>query len=127
MKKMIIVLGLSLVMLIGCSNKQSEELQVLTAQEAKAIIDDEEYDVILDVRTIEEYNEGHIEHAILLPDYEIESKIEEVISDKDARILIYCRSGRRSNNAANKLVDLGYTHVYDFGGIIDWPYATVKE
>ena len=82
------------------------------------------YEVI--TRTDTEYNEGHIENSVLLPDYTIEDKAEEVMPDKDAMILVYCRSGRRSANAAEKLADMGYNNVYDFGGIIDWPYGTVK-
>ncbi len=101
--------------------------QVLTAKEAKAVMDQDEYDTILDVRTLEEYNEGHIEGAILLPDYEIKEKAEELLPDKTKTILIYCRSGRRSKAAAKELIDMGYTSIYDFGGIIDWPYEVVKD
>ena len=78
--------------------------------------------IILDVRTPEEYNEGHIPNAILIPDYEIKEKAESVLLDKNQLILVYCRSGRRSKNAANNLVSLGYTNIKEFGGIIDWPY-----
>ncbi len=100
--------------------------QKITAAEAKEIMDATTEYTILDVRTEEEYAAGHIEHAVLLPDYEITAKAEEVLPDKEAVILVYCRSGRRSANAAKALVDLGYQHVLDFGGIIDWPYETVQ-
>jgi rhodanese-related sulfurtransferase len=81
--------------------------------------------IILDVRTPEEYEEGHIEGAILIPDNEITAKAEELLSDKNATILVYCRSGRRSALAAQALSELGYNKIYDFGGIIDWPYDVV--
>lgn len=99
----------------------------ISAQQAKEMIDKGEYGVILDVRTLEEYNEGHIEGATLLPDNEIKDKAEITLYDKEEVILVYCRSGRRSEAAAKVLVEMGYTKVYDFGGIIDWPYEVVKE
>ena len=83
--------------------------------------------VILDVRTEEEFAEGHIPGAILIPDYEIESKAEQNLTDKNQLILVYCRSGRRSKNASAALVSLGYTNIREFGGIIDWPYETVSD
>ena len=94
----------------------------ITAQEAKEIMDSQEGYVILDVRTQEEFDQGHIPGAILIPDYEIEEKAENVLKDKDQLILVYCRSGRRSKLAAEDLQKLGYTNIKEFGGIIDWPY-----
>ena len=99
----------------------------ITAEEAKKIIDKEEYGTILDVRTVEEYNEGHIQNALLLPSNELADKAETTLLDKEQVILVYCRSGRRSEAAAKQLIEMGYTNVYDFGGIIDWPYEIVKE
>lgn len=99
----------------------------LTAEEAKTMMDKGMVDIILDVRTQEEYESGYIEGAILLPDSEIKEQAEVVLQDKDATILIYCRSGRRSESAARELLAMGYNQVYDFGGIVDWPYGTVKE
>ena len=96
----------------------------ITAEEAKEIMDTEEGYIILDVRTQEEYDQGHIPGAILIPDTEIETKAEEVLTDKDQLILVYCRSGRRSKIAAEALVELGYTNIKEFGGIIEWPYET---
>ena len=96
----------------------------ITAQEAKEIMDTESNYVILDVRTQEEYDEGHIKDAILIPDYEIADRAESELNDKEQLILVYCRSGRRSKNAAKQLSDMGYTNVKEFGGIIDWPYET---
>lgn len=80
--------------------------------------------VVLDVRTQQEFEDSHIPDAILIPDYEIEEAVEEKIKDKESIVLVYCRSGRRSENAAKELIKLGYNQVYDFGGIIDWPYET---
>ena len=91
----------------------------ITPAEAKAIMDEREDYIILDVRTQEEYDEAHIDGAILIPDYEIADKAESVLKDKDQLLLVYCRSGRRSKNAASELVKLGYTNVKEFGGIID--------
>ena len=95
--------------------------------EAKNIIDTKSNFIILDVRTEEEFAEGHIENAILIPDYEITSKAEEVLKDKNQLILVYCRSGNRSKVASQALVELGYTNVKEFGGIIDWEYGIVKD
>lgn len=96
----------------------------ITPAEAKALMEGDA--IILDVRTEEEFAEGHIEGAILIPDYEITEKAPQVLPDKNALILVYCRSGRRSKLAAEALVALGYTNVQEFGGIIDWPYEVVK-
>ncbi|MBQ8215682.1 MAG: rhodanese-like domain-containing protein [Clostridia bacterium] len=82
--------------------------------------------IVLDVREQSEYDEGHIENAVLLPYTEIDRRAEQVLPDKDALILVYCRSGRRSKIGAQSLADLGYTNVKEFGGIIDWQYGTVK-
>ena len=96
----------------------------ITAQEAKTIMDTQTGYVVLDVRTQEEFDEKHIPGAILIPDYEIREKAEEILKDKNQLILVYCRSGRRSKNAAEILVELGYKNIKEFGGIIDWPYDT---
>lgn len=81
---------------------------------------------VLDVRTAEEYAEGYVPAAVNVPVEEIGDEPPESLPDKDATLLVYCRSGRRSKAAADRLVELGYTKVYDFGGIIDWAYETVK-
>ena len=100
--------------------------QQITAEEAKKIMDSGEEHIILDTREQDEFDEGHIPGAILIPYTEIENKAEEMLPDKDKLILVYCRSGRRSKIAAESLAKLGYTNVKDFGGIIDWPYAVEK-
>ena len=102
----------------------SAEYRKITPEAAKARMDSGDEVLILDVRTQEEYDAGHIPGAILLPNETIGSEEPVLLPDKGAEILVYCRSGRRSAEAANKLVAMGYTGVYDFGGIIDWPYGT---
>ena len=125
MKKLIFLL-LAVMMLTACGqDKENDQGAVyvnITAEEAKQIMDSEEGYIILDVRTQEEYDQGHIPGAILIPDTEIKDKAEEVLTDKEQLILVYCRSGRRSKLAAEALVELGYTNIKEFGGIIDWPY-----
>ena len=120
-----ILLLVALLLLAGCAQEVENKVNYenITAQEAKELMDREEGYVILDVRTEEEYAQGHIPGAILIPDYEIETKAEEILTDKDQMILVYCRSGRRSKNAAQVLLELGYTDIREFGGIIDWPYG----
>ena len=103
-------------------NTQEAVYMNITAQEAKEIMDREEGYVILDTRAQEEYDEGHIPGAILIPHDEILQKAESLLTDKDQLILVYCRSGRRSKLAAEDLQRLGYTNIKEFGGIIDWPY-----
>ncbi len=99
----------------------------LTAEEAKQMMDEEEDYVILDVRTEKEFDEEHIPGAVLIPDYEIENRAEEVLTDKAQLIFVYCRSGNRSKKASDALAKLGYTNVKEFGGIIDWPYETTDQ
>lgn len=115
---------------IGMDVNMNEGVQMgyeqITQVDAKNIMDTESNFIILDVRTEEEFAEGHIENAILIPDYEITTKAQEVLKDKTQLILVYCRSGRRSKLAAEALVNLGYTNVKEFGGIIDWEYEIVK-
>lgn len=96
----------------------------ITAQEAKTIMDTKTGYVILDVRTQEEYAQQHIPGAILIPDYALRDRAESELPDKDQLILVYCRSGRRSKAASQMLLELGYTHIREFGGIIDWPFET---
>ena len=125
MKKLIFLL-LAVVMLTACGqDKENDQGAVyvnITAEEAKQIMDTEEGYIILDVRTQEEYDQGHIPGAILISHEEIAEKAEDVLTNKDQLILVYCRSGRRSKIAAEALVELGYTNIKEFGGIIDWPY-----
>lgn len=98
----------------------------ITQAEAKEVMDSGEDIVILDVRSQEEYDSGHIENAVLIPHTEITQRAPEELLDKDQTILVYCRSGNRSKTASQALADLGYTDVREFGGISTWEYGTVK-
>ncbi len=127
MKKLILLL-LAVMLLTACGQDKENDREAvyvnITAEKAKQIMDSEEGYIILDVRTQEEYDQGRIPGAILIPNTEIEAQAEEILTDKDQLILVYCRSGRRSKLAAEALVELGYTNIKEFGGIIDWPYET---
>jgi len=94
----------------------------LTAEEAYNMMNELKDYILLDVRTDEEYREKHIIGSVLIPDYEIKTRAESELPDKNAAIFIYCRTGRRSADAAKILINLGYKKVYDFGGIYDWHY-----
>lgn len=93
-------------------------------EEAKKRLESEEGIILLDVRTPEEYADKHIPDSILIPVDEITDKAPEQIPDKDTVLFVYCRSGNRSTTASRTLIDLGYTNVFNLGGIIDWPYET---
>lgn len=125
MKKLFFIL-LAVMCLTACGQAKENDREALymniTEEEAKQIMDRQEGYIILDVRTQEEYDESHIPGAVLIPNTEIEARAEEVLTDKDQLILVYCRSGRRSKLAAEILVELGYTNIREFGGILDWPY-----
>lgn len=127
MKKLILIL-LSIVLLTACGqieeNGKETVYMNITAEQAKEIMDTQQGYVILDTRTEEEYNEYHIPGAIVISHDEVKEKAEAVLPDKNQLILVYCRSGRRSKLAAEDLVELGYTNIKEFGGIIDWPYET---
>ena len=99
----------------------------ISMEEAKEIMATENNYVILDVRRQDEYSEGHIPGAICIPNESIGTDEIAELPDKDQLILVYCRSGNRSKQAAQKLVQLGYTNVVEFGGILDWDGEIVKE
>ena len=99
---------------------------VLTPEQAKARMEENPDLILLDVRTQEEFEQGHIPGAVCLPNEMIAADMPFLFG-KDAEILLYCRSGRRSADAAKKLRDMGFTNVFDFGGIIDWPYETTTD
>ena len=108
------------------ANTTSAEYKKITPQEANDIMQSSEDFILLDVRTEEEYKEIRIDGSILIPDTEISTRAESELKDKNAIVLVYCRSGKRSEKASKELIDLGYTNVYDFGGIMDWPYETIN-
>lgn len=126
--KRILIAFLAIVLLTSCGAPQDElgYRQISTA-EAIEIIDSEEGYVILDVRTAEEFQEKHIPGAINVPNEKIGTDSIEELPDKEQLILVYCRSGNRSKQASEKLVDLGYTNIVEFGGINDWTGETVSK
>ena len=127
--KRILPLFLLLLLLTGCggtaSNSSSEnDYQQISQEEAKEMMDTQDV-IILDVREQDEYDSGHIPGAVLLPVGTIdEEPAAEVIPEKDSTVLGYCRSGNRSKTASSALAELGYTNIYEFGGINTWPYET---
>ena len=99
----------------------------ITMNEAASIMKSEKDYIILDVRRPDEFSAGHIPNAINVPNEIIGTSEISELPDKNQLILVYCRSGRRSKEASQKLVDLGYTNIVEFGGILDWSGETVKE
>ena len=126
--KKLLIFALAVMLLTACGQANENPKEAIymniNAEEAKQMMDTESGYIILDVRTQEEYDEAHIPGAIVIPNTELEARVESELPDKDQMILVYCRSGRRSKLAADILVELGYTNIYEFGGIIDWPYET---
>ena len=142
MRKMIIYSALTLAAVLaftGCAAKNNTPAvsetpaqaaavsgQQITASDAKVLIGTTGV-TLLDVRTQEEFDEAHIDGATLLPYDSITAESVGLPTDKSATVIVYCRSGRRSAIAAETLSSLGYTHVYDLGGIQSWPYETVAS
>ncbi|MCL2158811.1 MAG: rhodanese-like domain-containing protein [Oscillospiraceae bacterium] len=115
----------------GDSTSKEEVAQAvyrrITPEEAHDLMQSAEDFILLDVRTAAEHGEQRIPGSVLLPYDEIEGRAKAELPDKNALILVYCRSGRRSETAAKQLVDMGYANVYDFGGIIEWKYDTESD
>ena len=129
MIKAIVLLVLSSLLLIpmGCSSaEKSPTFEQISQDKAYEIMKSSTPHIVLDVRTPEEFADGHIDGAILIPDYEIEASAKNILTDKNALILVYCRSGRRSKLASQTLTNMGYTNIKEFGGIITWQYETEK-
>ena len=122
MKRMVFLLA-ALLLLTGCSGGTSGgSYEQITQEAAKEMMDTQEV-IVLDVREQSEYDSGHIHGAVLLPVGSIdEETAAAVISEKDSTVLVYCRSGNRSKTASSTLAGLGYTNIYEFGGISTWPY-----
>lgn len=122
--KRILPLFFSLLLLFtGCGGSTADNsYQQITQEEAKEMMDTQEV-IVLDVREQNEYDSGHIPDAVLLPVGTIdEDTAAAVIPEKDSTVLVYCRSGNRSKTASSALAELGYTNIYEFGGINTWPY-----
>ena len=138
---MLTIAGLISVLGISCGKTGSEkqtikiskevkevkkaEYKKITSDEAKKMMETEKT-IVVDVRSLEEYNEGHIPGAIVIPNESIGTEQPKELPDLEQVILVYCRSGNRSRQASQKLADMGYTNVYEFGGIKDWTGETEK-
>ena len=127
MKKLLYIMLAAVLLLDGCGGADNgNTYQQISQETAKEMMDSQEL-IILDVREQSEYDSGHIPGAVLLPVGSIEQDTAAaVIPDKDSTVLVYCRSGNRSKTASAALAELGYTAVYEFGGINTWPYEIVK-
>ena len=126
--KRILILLLSLLSLTGCAapKRTADTYRQISMQEAMDLMEKEKNYIILDVRTVAEYESGHIPGAICVPNETIGTEKIPELPDKDQLILVYCRSGNRSKQASEKLVKLGYTNIVEFGGINSWPGEIVK-
>lgn len=134
--KLVATLLIVVAALAGCSSNSDTstglpaapaagQYATITAAQAKQMMDTTTGYVILDVRTQDEFNQGHISGALLIPSTDIAAKAPSAIPDKSTVILAYCRTGARAAQASQTLAGMGYTNVYDFGGILGWPYGTV--
>jgi rhodanese-related sulfurtransferase len=124
------LLGVFLLAILGMwlwtkSGGNSDTIKI-SAENAKQRLDSEKGIILLDVRTPEEYQEKHIPNSILIPLNVLSQEAVSKLPDKNAEIIAYCRSGNRSASAVKILTNLGYTHIYDLGGINSWPYKTVS-
>lgn len=125
-QKILAALCLAL-LLAGCTSLDSAGYTQVSSEKAAQLMEDYDDEIVLDVRTPEEYAEAHIPGAINVPNEEIGEEPIAELPDKDQLILVYCRSGNRSKQAAQKLADQGYTNVVEFGGINDWHGETVAS
>ncbi|MCL2416953.1 MAG: rhodanese-like domain-containing protein [Bacteroidales bacterium] len=126
MKKIICIFIVLIIagMSVGCASPSATKI---SAEQAHIMMDQLDNFLIVDTRSLSEFNQGHIRSAVSIPYDEITRRAVDEISDKDIVILVYCQAGRRSAIAAQRLADLGFTNVYDFGGLNDWPFGTVTN
>ena len=120
------VIGIFIVIFAAITfmNRRQDGYETIAPEEVKGMMKEEAEFVLLDVRTPEEYREGHIKGSVLLPLNNLEEEVETEVPDQDTKIVVYCRTGRRSQTATNELLKMRYTNLYDLGGIVDWPYDT---
>lgn len=116
----------AILLLTGCGGKKAPAYRQVNPEEAAAMMESETDYILLDVRTQQEYKQGHIPGAICVPNEAIGSGEISELPDKEQLILVYCRSGNRSKQAAEKLANAGYTNVVEFGGILSWTGETVS-
>lgn len=132
MKKTILAFSMMLLLIMtGCTTKTTETMTnpgytIIKAEEAKKMLDAGNV-ILVDVRTAAEYAEKHIPDAINIPVESITTEKPAQLMDLGKTILVYCRTGIRAATASKKLADIGYTSIYDMGGIVDWPYETVTQ
>lgn len=134
MRRFLALAFVLLLCLTGCNAGISKEsattvmtgYKQISQDEAKAMMARDDGHIIVDVRRQDEYDAGHIPGAILIPNESIDKERPKELPDLDQIILVYCRSGRRSKEASEKLAKMGYTNIYEFGGIITWPGETTK-
>ena len=130
-KRILMILLIMLCVLSGCASVKEEQNKAaykqISQEEAKEMMGRDDGHVIVDVRRQDEYDAGHIPGAILIPNESIGCDSPEALPDYDQVILIYCRSGNRSKQASEKLAAMGYTNIYEFGGINTWTGEIVKE
>jgi rhodanese-related sulfurtransferase len=124
MKKSLILTMMLFLLLAGCT---SSSYKKITAKQGQELLQNDSSVILLDVRTVEENKDLRIPNSLLIPLDTLKAKAGDLLLDKNATIIVYCRSGNRSKEAADILIDLGYTDVLDMGGIIDWPYETESE
>lgn len=128
MKKIALTVTLVLLLMLfaaACESEQEAEYIKITPEEAKEMMETMDV-IVVDVRTEEEFIQGHIEGAVLIPDYDLDKLAAEMLPDKEATILLYCRTGNRSQLSSHLLIGMGYQNVHDFGGILDWRYGEVQ-
>lgn len=123
---LLILMLLTTCLTTACASNSSASYQKISQTEAYEIMQKQSGYIILDVRTPDEYKEGHIKNAKLLPLQNIPQDIDKVLKDKEQLILVYCRSGNRSKQAATKLAEAGFKNIKEFGGIIEWKYEVEK-
>ena len=135
-KRALLFIFMASLLIAGCSRgqvmdgpdmvRQSEYTQI-DQETAKEMMERDDGHIVIDVRRQDEYDSGHIPGAVCIPNETIGTEPPAGLEDKDQIILVYCRSGRRSKEAAQKLADMGYRNVYEFGGILDWTGDIVTE
>ena len=126
MKKILLILCIS-VLLVGCSNNKDlveKKDTMIKVDEVYSLLEKDEI-ILIDVRTVQEYHSGHIDGAMSIP-LDTLNEISSLEIEKDSKIVVYCRSGNRRKTALQTLIDMGYSDVYDMGGIESWPYDLVQ-
>ncbi len=126
-KTMIILLAAVLIFITACSSGKKGDYKQISQEEAKEMMAKDDGHIIIDVRRQDEYDSGHIPEAVCVPNEGIGTEQPEELPDLDQIILVYCRSGNRSKQAAEKLAAIGYTNIYEFGGILDWTGEVVTD